>query len=1097
MTTLSLFTSNRLEILVETLAEVLSRPLASPLDEEIVVVQSKGMERWVSAELARRHGICANVRFPFPNAFVFEIFRTAIQDLPETAPFDPKILTWRLMKLLPTCIARPGFESLKTYLRESGAQLKRFQLSERIADTFDQYLLFRPEMMLSWEKSTEDHWQAVLWRELVRGSEALTQGRKTGHRARLGKAFLEALKGASHETPETIGLPERVSVFGISALPRFHMQILAGLSHLIQVNLFLMNPCKAYWGDIVSDWEMKRTIDRKHPQEITAEELHLEKGNSLLASMGTLGRDFFDLVNELECQEVPAFEDPGENTLLSAIQSDILNLRDADQGSKAKRPLAQDDTSIQIHSCHSPMREIEVLHDRLLEIFEESPGLLPKDVLVMAPDIEAYAPYIQAVFDLPADDCRRFPFTIADRSVRKESQIVDTFLSLLDLCGSRFGSAQVLALLESRAVQQKFGLSDADLDLVRRWVKETGIRWGIDGQGRSKLGLPAFSENTWKAGLERLLLGYAMPGFEEHMFEGVLPYDQIEGNEASVLGRFLSFADGLFTRVTSLDRPKTLSDWANALTDLLEGFFVADENTENQMHLIRRMLRDVGETQEMSGFDEKVDISVIKSYVRKHLQREGFGFGFIVGGVTFCAMLPMRSIPFKVICLVGMDSDAYPRQSKPLSFDLMARDPKPGDRSRRRDDRYLFLEAILSARERLYVSYVGQSIQDNSPVPPSVLVSELMDYIEQGFEIEGGKIRDRIVTKHRLQAFSPEYFKGNKQLFSYSEVNRQAAGCLLECRQPPTPFLSQGLSDPEEEWRRVDLEQLSRFFNNPARFLLNTRLGIYLEERASILEDREAFEIKGLEKYLLEQRLVEWEFSGRDLADYLPVARASGQLPHGAAGECVYDSLMHGVKRFVEMTEPFMQERSLEPLEVDLKISGFTLTGRIDSLYPDRLIHHRYAKVKPKDRLRLWLHHLVLNSLRADDYPLKSMLVGLRPTGTEPGWTAWEFSPLEESRDILGNLLKTYWQGLIRPVHLFPRASWEYADVLLQRNKSEQKALDRARSTWTGSDYHPGECEDAYFRLSFRDRDPLDSEFQEIAIETFGPLLASQKDVEP
>jgi exodeoxyribonuclease V gamma subunit len=372
-----------------------------------------------------------------------------------------------------------------------------------------------------------------------------------------------------------------------------------------------------------------------------------------------------------------------------------------------------------------------------------------------------------------------------------------------------------------------------------------------------------------------------------------------------------------------------------------------------------------------------------------------------------------------------------------------------------------------------------------------------MDYIEQGFEIEGGKIHDRIVTKHRLQAFSPEYFKGDKQLFSYSEVNRQAAECLLEPRQPPTPFLSQGLSDPEEEWRRVDLDQLCRFFNNPTRFLLNRRLGIYLEERASILEDREAFDIKGLEKYLLEQSLVEWEFSGRVLADYLPVAKAAGQLPHGAAGECIYESLSHGVKRFVDMTEPFMREKRLEPLEVDLKISGFTLTGRIDSLYPDRLIHYRCAKVKPKDRLRLWLHHLVLNSLRADDYPLSSMLVGLRPTGPEPDWTAWEFSPLEKSRDLLGNLLKTYWQGLIRPAHLFPRASWKYAEVLLQRKKPEQKALDRARSTWTGSDYNQGECEDAYFRLCFRDTDPLDSEFQEIATETFGPLLASQKGVEP
>ena len=1087
MTPLRLFTSNRLEILVETLAGILSRPLASPLAEEIILVQSKGMERWVSTELARHHGICANCRFPFPNAFVYEVFQKVFDRLPERSPFDPKIMTWKIMKHLPWCITQPGFESLRDYLGDRERDVKGLQLSERIADSFDQYLLFRPEMILSWEENKEDHWQAVLWRQLVKGNHR-------GHRAGLRQAFFQAIDESSEALE---GLPERISVFGISSLPRFHVEVLAGLSRLTQVSLFLMNPCREYWGDIVSDWEMKRTMDREYLQEFTAEELHLEKGNSLLASMGALGRDFFDLVNELQAQEVPAFEDPGENTLLSAIQSQILNLEDADQGSGKKRPLAQDDTSIQIHACHSPMREVEVLHDRLLKIFEEIPSLLPKDVLVMVPDIEAYAPYIQAVFDLPADDCRRFPFTIADRSVRKESQIVDTFLSLLDLCGSRFGSTQVLALLESQAVQQKFGLSDGDLDLVRRWVKETAIRWGIDGQGRSKLGLPAFSENTWKAGLERLLLGYAMPGFEEHMFQGVLPYDRLEGNEAAVLGRFLAFADGLFTRVASLDRSRTLSDWAKALTDLVEGFFVADEHAENQMHLIRRMLKDMGETQDMSGFGEEVPMSVIKSYVRNYLQRVGFGLGFISGGITFCAMLPMRSIPFKVICLVGMDSDAYPRQSKTLSFDLMARHPKPGDRSRRRDDRYLFLEAILSARERLYISYVGQSIQDNSPIPPSVLVSELLDYIERGFATGGGKIRDRLVTKHCLQAFSPEYFRGDRKRFSYSEVNRQAAECLLERRQSPTPFLCQGLSDPDAQWRRVDLDQLCRFFNHPTRFLLNQRLGIYLEARASVLEDREAFELKGLEKYLLEQRLVGWKFSGRDPADYLAVVRASGQLPHGVAGECLYESLSHGVKRFVDMTEPFMGEQRLEPLEVDLKISGFKLTGRIDSLYPDRLIHYRYAKVKPKDRLTLWLHHLVLNSLKRHDYPLSSMLVGLRPRGPEPGWTAWEFSPLEESRDLLGNLLKTYWQGLIRPVHLFPRASWEYAELRLQRKKPEQKALDRARSTWTGNDYNPGECEDAYYRLCFRDSNPLDSEFQEMATKTFGPLLASQKGVEP
>ncbi len=1082
--TLRLFTSNRLEILADTLAEVLSKPLASVLDEELIVVQSRGMERWVSMQLAQRHGICANYRFPFPNAFVHDIFQKIIPDLPERSPFDPKIMTWRIMKLLPSCIRKPGFESLSAYLGDTQRNLKRFQLSERIADTFDQYLLFRPEMIFKWEDGEENHWQAVLWRELIK---------KTGtmHRAALGKAFLKA----TEESPTTIhGLPERISVFGISALPRFHIQMLEAISRFSQINLFLMNPCKEYWGDILSDWEMKKTIARKGKRDLAFEELHLEKGNSLLASMGVLGKDFFDLVNE--CEEFPSFKNSGEDNLLSWIQSDILNLRDRHQGLDAKEMIAPNDNSIQVHSCHSPMREIEVLHDRLLDMFETDSDLLPRDILVMTPDIETYAPYIQAVFDTPADASRKIPFSISDRSIRKEGEIINTFLAILDLLGSRFTASQVFAILESTAVHRKFDIMEADLTLVRKWLTDTRIRWGIDSKDRSQLGLPPFTENTWKAGLERLILGYALPGQDENMFNDILPYDDIEGNNASVLGRFLDFTEQLFAHVTSLGQPRTLNQWSTILTELLEKFFMPDEDTEREMQVIRHTLNDLGDMQKMADFDEEIDINVIKWHIRNFLEIEGFGFGFITGGVTFCAMLPMRSIPFKVICCVGMNGDAYPRQAKPLGFDLIAKHPKPGDRSRRNDDRYLFLEAILSARKILYISYVGQNIQDNSIIPPSVVVSELLDYIEQGFTISGKKILDHIFTKHRIQAFSPEYFKKGKKLFSYSEENCQAAQCILEAREAPISFISKGLSNPEEEWKTVDLNDLSTFFANPSRFLLNKRLGIHFEERALILEDREAFDVKALEKYLLNKKLLEKKLEGENLKDFFPTVHASGQLPHGTPGECIFEELSQGVESFVEKTKPYIQETILEPLEVDLNISGFRLTGRINPIYPERLLQYRYARVKVRDRLNVWIHHLTLNSLMTDTYPRTSMLAGLEPDKSrEAVWIAWEYSPVENSKEILGNLLNEYWAGFINPLHFFPETSWMYAHTMLKKNKSEEDALNSAHRIWEKTDYNRGECEDPYYQLCFGNTDPLDSEFRRIAEEVFRPFLEHQKEI--
>ncbi len=1104
-----LFTSNRLEILAQALAEILSRPLKSPLDKEIIVVQSKGMERWVSMELARYHGICANVRFLFPNKFVYEEnFRKLMPDIPEESPYAPEIMTWKIMKLLPSCITKPAFKNLRSYLRGTGESLKRLQLSLRIAHTFDQYLLFRPKMIFDWEKGRENHWQAILWRELIRGSEEK-------HRAALAKLFFGMLeKGQSLPDRGQLLLPfspvspfsfQRISVFGISSLPRFHIQVLDAISHFAEVNLFLMNPCEQYWGDILSNSEKKRLTDKQTAQDIGREYLYLEQGNSLLASMGMLGRDFFDLINEFASEDYSNFEDPGEPALLLSLQSDILNLRERGAEQEEKTVISEDDASIQIHSCHSPMREIEVLHDRLLGMFQNDPDLMPGDILVMTPDIEKYSPYIQTVFDLPGNDPRRIPFSIADRSLRLESRVVDTFIRILDLGGSRFGAAQVLSVLEYPAVYQRFDLSEADIDMIRRWVQDTRIRWGIDEQNRRSLGLPGLPENTWRTGLERLLLGFAMPGEEEKMFKGILPYDFIEGNEAAVLGKFLEFTDRLFSCMKSLERLQSLSEWSDTLKAILDGFFNINEDTEDETEAVRQVLNGLAEMQDRSGFDEKADIHVIRSHLANYLQKEGSGFGFIAGGVTFCAMLPMRSIPFKVLCLVGMDSDAYPRQSKTLGFDLMAKRPERGDPSLRNDDRYLFLESVLSAREKLYISYMGQSIRDNSDIPPSVLVSEIMDYIEKGFEIpEKNILSDHIVVKHRLQAFSPEYFKCGEvsgdfimkhkntskpqQLFSYSKENLRAARCLMEPREPPRPFISKGISDPEAERKTIHLRELCSFFSNPAKFLLNQRLGIYLNEGESVLEEKEPFDVKGLEKYALDQSLIGKKLDGQNLEQFFALKKASGELPHGTAGACIYEKLARGVDGFVRKITPYIQGMPLKPVELDLSLNGFKLNGRVEDIYPQRMIHYRYAKVKAKDRVRIWIHHLALNSIQTDNYPQTSMLAGSD--------SVWEYAPMEGSKEILEKLMKIYWSSLKKPLHFFPKASWEYAEQLIEKGRSPENALAGAQKIWRGNDYRRGEIdEDSYFQMCFNQNDPLDSEFQGAALDIFEPVINAQKKV--
>jgi exodeoxyribonuclease V gamma subunit len=463
------------------------------------------------------------------------------------------------------------------------------------------------------------------------------------------------------------------------------------------------------------------------------------------------------------------------------------------------------------------------------------------------------------------------------------------------------------------------------------------------------------------------------------------------------------------------------------------------------------------------------------------LKEKGFGAGFLTGGVTFCTILPMRSIPFKIICLIGMNDDSYPRQSRKLGFDLMAASPRIGDRSRRMDDRYLFLEAILSARQKLHISYVGRSMKDNSTRPPSVLVSELLDYIEEGF---GETVREVIVSQHRLQAFSPDYFAGIGKLFSYSAENLRAAQSALSGRTATAPFIPTVLSEPEEEWKTIKMESLGYFFSNPSRFLLRQRLGIHLLEEPAIMDESEPFELNKLEQYLMRQDLVARSLEGKPFRDVYPLMQASGRLPHGSPGLCCYDDLCTSTTNFFRKIRPHIEGGQREPIAMDIAVDGFHLTGRLVNVYPGGLVSYRLAKVKGRDRLRAWISHLFLNNLSNHEAVRKTTLVCEDRT--------FRYSPVEDTEAYLRILLNIYWHGLRKPLHFFPESSLAYAEQTT-KGATPEKAMRTAQGKWDAREY--AEKEDAYYDLCFGQFDPLDTAFRELAMTIFEPMLRHEEQI--
>ena len=1081
--------SNRVEHLVRALAELVRRPAGSPTEPETIVVQGPGMERWLSQSLAHRLGIWANPDFPFPRALVERAFDAVLGEA-EGPPLDAESLTWSVAAALPQLLDRPVFEPLRTYLRDDPGGARLLALSRRIADVFDQYTVYRPRMVQTWEKGEGDDFQAVLFRETVGRSPR-------PHAARRAEAFRRALGQAGGPID---GLPRRISLFGLTTLPPLYLGALAELSRRVEVHLFLLSPSQEWWAHIRSRREQIRALLRQDGDEApTADGLLLEEGHPLLASMGRLGRDFQLVLEEADdyAEEEDLYEDPGTGSMLATLQSHVLHLRHPGVD-PAVPPLhrAKEDRSIELHSCHGPMRELEVLHDRLVALFDDNEHLRPRDVVVMAPDIDAYAPVIDAVFGGDGRGRPRIPYSIADRGVRSEHEVVDALLRVLAALDGRFTATELLDLLSAEPVRARFGIQAADLDALRALVEETGIRWGIDASHRAELGQPADGQNTWRFGLNRLLLGYAMPGRSERLFGGTLPFDDVEGDTAALAGRLADFCETLFafrSRVAALSPVPVLCEVTGELLDAL----IADTPTTAHQHrLVRRALGALAERATGAGFEAPLDLATFRRQLELCLSTRGPARGFLARGITFCQLVPMRSVPFAVVCLVGMNDGAFPRQQGSVSFDLIAKGaPRPGDRSRRNEDRHLFLEALLSARERLLITYVGQSIRDGATLPPSVLVGDLLDAISETFEDPPLRI------DHPLQPFSPRYFGGGDDpaLFSYARAYCDGARALLGSRRQPDPFLTHALPLDETEHGTLSLDALERFFREPIKRLLQGRLGLFLEDQVEALTDREPVFLEGLDRWRLGSDLLERALSGADPSTELSLVRASGILPPGVPGACTYAEVHPEAQSIAAASEGLFAGGRLPPLEVDVTIADTRLTGALRRVYPGGQVHTQYSRLGGRAELALWIRHLLLNLCGGAGAPRETFLMSRPSKGR--GAAVVRFRPVDDAESLLGELIALYRRGQGAPLLLFENASRAWAEAIAAGKPLEQAATSAHKAY--GGDF--GDDKDPYVRQVMGDRDPTATDFQppwgggdpgfgEVAERVFLPLLAHREE---
>ncbi|MGZ5010235.1 MAG: exodeoxyribonuclease V subunit gamma [Methylobacter sp.] len=988
-----LHSSNKTENLVVHLTTVIeSSPLTSPFAKEVFLIQSQGMERWLSQQLASQFKVWGNYEFLFPGKF-FSSLAQSIDSRLSDAAFERNLMLWRIEALLRK-LDGEVFLPLTQYLSGENIALKRYQLAQQLSQIFDQYQMMRPDMLEAWQKdqllyqTTTEAWQQALWLQITE---------QTGKKHR-GSLWLDVIAklNAAEEGAFSPKLPERISVFGLNTMPPLFLSYLQGLSRHCQLHLFLLNPAQDFWADLAG--KKQRALDESF------------SGHPLLSTLGQQGREFQEMLLE-QAQfdfEPESFEPSEAHTNLQWLQNGILNNRLDGQ-------TLQPDNSISIHACHSRMREVEVLKNQLLQALETDATLELRDIVVMAPDIQVYEPFISAVFD-------NIQHAIADRSLRLSNNALDAFIRFLDLSQSRFGWQAVLDLLEQPVVYPGFGLSETDLELIKHWVRDTRVRWGRSAQHKQELGLPELSENTWQATLDRLLMGYAV-GSDQDFVAEVLPYRDIEGSSAQALGSLCDFMQLLFKASKELKQAKPLKSWSTQLYYYADQLLAAAEPVERQQ--LNELLAELS-AELAAVHNDDVDLQVIISWLKGMVAEHKSANGFLRGQLTFCSMLPMRSIPFKVIALLGMNDGEFPKIDRHPTFDLLAKDFRKGDRSHRSDDRYQFLEILLSARQQLIVTYIGQSISHNDPIPPSVVISELLEALPCGGDL---------IIRHPLQPFSRRYFDGTENLFSFSEPDCETARALSgRGDQTATGLWWQGtIPETNVGTEVIDLSELFSFFRHPQRHFMQRQMDLRFTGMRINAEEREPFSIAKLEGYGIYHEWIHDALNGKPVS--VKKLQAQGRWLAGVPGELEFERQQRVINEFITRIKGKKLGAPLDDLPIDITVGGYRLVGKLGNRYECGSLFYRYADLKGRDFICALLHHLIINQHQEHSTFLLS-------TDEDLGWLPEHCQP-----EHLTGLIQIYQLGQRQPDAFFVDPALAYikqAHKLTVSNRASRSALDAA-----------------------------------------------------
>ena len=1112
--TLHLHRAPRTDQLADALGELLARPLDDPFAEEVVVVPAKGVERWLTQRLSHRlgvgprggDGVCAGVRFLNPHSLV-----SLLLDRDRDDPWDADRLVWPLLTTIDESLDEPWCAALAAHLGHGrtgqDAELRRnrrYSVARRLAGLFASYAVQRPQLITDWREGRDTdgaggvlapdlRWQAELWRRLLDtvGVEGPDQR---------WAATVAALQAGGGD----LDLPDRLSLFGHTRLPVTEVGLLSALAGSREVHLWLPQPSPALW-EALSDAGGVVARDVDPSAEAVA--------HPLLASLGRDARELRRTLGGVVALDEPVVvEVCAPTTLLGLLQHDLRANRAPSASERAGRSFDEADRSLQVHACHGPARQVDVLREVLVGLLADDRTLQPRDILVMCPDIETFAPLISAGFGLAdvveesaggGHPAHRLRVRLADRALTSTNPLLAVATSLVELAGGRVTASDVLDLASSAACRTRFGFNDDDLDRITRWVAQAGIRWGIDRAQRRRFAMERFEHNTWRSGIDRVLLGVAMSG-DDHRFLGRgLPVDDVGSSDIDLAGRLSELVDRLARCIAELEVATDVTTWMRVLTAGVRGLTDVSPDDAWQVPQLERELARAAASAEQ-GAAVTLRLADVRALLQSRLGGRPTRANFRTGTLTVCTMVPMRSVPHRVVCLIGLDDGVFPRTTTVDGDDVIARRPLTGERDARSEDRQLLLDALLAATDKVVITYAGANEQSGATRPPAVPLGEILDAADR---TTATSVRDHVLVHHPLQPYDVRNLEAGRLVtgdparpFSFDIAALAGARALVAERVPAPPLLEGRLAP--QPLGDVSLADLKAFFTHPVRSFLRQRLDVSTPLAPDELSDAIPIQLDALEVWGVGDRLLRELLAGHDAAAVMLAEQLRGTLPPGQLAELALKDVVVESQKLLDRTVDLRAGGS-RSVDVDVDLGGGRrVSGTVSGVYGSKVVTVGYSRLKARQRLMSWIDLLALSAARPDE-SYTAHAVGKERAGPRRALAGpldhravtW-LRELVELRDLgLGSPL---------PLPLATGAEWAEGHRREQLGEDVSPAV-LARRAWETDPHNAfgieGEDADAYHQRVYGDHAPLEA-LVEAGLATYawtvwGPLLTGGEKVAP